>query len=263
MLPKKLKPYLVNDLVRIGIKLDGGYVISQKIIENTKTLLSFGVFDEFSFELDFKKKKANLKIFCYDHTVNNIFWVKNTIHWFFHFIRNRTNFSRIFRYFKYKRFFNGDDIKHIQKKIISSKRKEPNSLSIDQILNNTNEKIENISLKIDIESDEYRILDDLINKNFLCLVIEFHNVDLHMDKILNFINTNKNMSIIHIHGNNFGHPDENGDPIYLEITFLNESLAGPNLNDINERNYPIKDLDFPNDTKREDIILKFGNLNNR
>ena len=63
-------------------------------------------------------------------------------------------------------------------------------------------------------------------------------------------------------GNNFGHPDENGDPIYLGITFLNESLAGPNLNGINKRNYPIKDWDFPNDTKREDIILKFDNFNN-
>jgi hypothetical protein len=30
-----------------------------------------------------------------------------------------------------------------------------------------------------------------------------------------------------------------------------------------QENYPIKDLDFPNDTKREDIILKFDNLNNR
>ena len=44
MLPKKLKPYLVNDLVRIGNKLDGGYVMSQKIIENTKIGVYLNIF---------------------------------------------------------------------------------------------------------------------------------------------------------------------------------------------------------------------------
>jgi len=258
MLPRKLKPYLVNDLVRLGSN-DGGYVISQKIIENTKTLLTFGVFDEFSFEIDFKKKKPNLKIICYDHTVTNTFWIKNIANWFFHFLKYRTNFSRIFRYFEYKRFFNGNDIKHIKKKIVSSKRKEPNSLTINQILNDTNEKIENIFLKIDIETDEYRILDDLINKNFLSLIIEFHDIDLHMDKILNFINANKNMSIIHVHGNNFDYPDENGDPLNIEVTFLNNNLTQLDLNSINERNYPLKDLDSPSGRKKKDIILKFDN----
>ena len=50
-------------------------------------------------------------------------------------------------------------------------------------------KSNKIFLKIDIEGSEYRILDDLIRYQDLIkgLVIEFHNIDLHMEKILNFI----------------------------------------------------------------------------
>ena len=42
-----------------------------------------------------------------------------------------------------------------------------------------------VFFKIDIEGSEYRILDDLINyqKVIEGLVVEFHNVDLHLEKI--------------------------------------------------------------------------------
>jgi FkbM family methyltransferase len=45
-------------------------------------------------------------------------------------------------------------------------------------------------LKIDIEGSEYRILEEIIElQDFICgIVIEFHNIDLHEDKILSFIN---------------------------------------------------------------------------
>ena len=50
------------------------------------------------------------------------------------------------------------------------------------------------------------------------LVIEFHDVDLHQEKILEFIN-NFNLELTHIHPNNFGLKDDNGDPKVIEMTF--------------------------------------------
>ena len=70
--------------------------------------------------------------------------------------------------------------------------------SLDKIFSNIQNK--NIFLKIDIEGYEYRILDEIMsNQNrIIGMVIEFHNIDLHMDRIYNFIN-NFNLELIHIH----------------------------------------------------------------
>ena len=53
-------------------------------------------------------------------------------------------------------------------------------------------------IKIDIETSEYRILDELIEnqEKFTGIAIEFHDVDLHLDKILKFI-TSLNMTLAH------------------------------------------------------------------
>jgi hypothetical protein len=257
MLPKILLPIKVNDLIRIGNKFDGGYVINKSIFKKTKQLVTFGLFDEFSFEQDLKKKIPKLEVFVFDHTVNINFWIKNTFRWLFHFLINGKNFSRIFRYLKYYIFFSKKKIIHIKKKIVSSKRREPNSISINEIIKDYNIVCENCIIKIDIDLDEYRILDDLIKFNFLIIIIEFSHIDLHLDKIINFIKKNKKMSIIHVHGNNFDWPDENQNPIHLEITFLNNRLCKVGKKKSNQF-YPIKGLDFPNDFKKPEINLKFS-----
>ena len=42
--------------------------------------------------------------------------------------------------------------------------------------------------------------------------------------MIEFVDKNKKMSIVHIHGNNFDKPDKNGDPIHLEVILKNELL---------------------------------------
>jgi hypothetical protein len=75
-----------------------------------------------------------------------------------------------------------------------------------------------------------------------------------MRKIINFIKSNKNLSIIHIHGNNFL-PAPKNIPQALEITFINSNLINKKLR--NYRNYPIPNLDFPNNIMKKDINLFF------
>ena len=57
-IPKFLKPKVTGDLFRIGSSNDGGYVIPKNAAADTDTLISFGLFDDWKFEEDFK----NLRI---------------------------------------------------------------------------------------------------------------------------------------------------------------------------------------------------------
>ena len=109
-------------------------------------------------------------------------------------------------------------------------------------------------LKIDIDGNEYTVINEIKKYDFLCLIIEFENVYKNMKKIINFIQSNKNLSIIHIHGNNFS-PVIKNIPQSLEITFLNLKFINKRLR--NYRKYPIPNLDFPNNIMKKDINLIF------
>ena len=74
-LPITLKPKKNYKLSRSGRNNDGGYLVSEKTINESKTLISFGILDDCSFENDFKKINP-VSIFCYDNTVNKSFWIK-------------------------------------------------------------------------------------------------------------------------------------------------------------------------------------------
>ena len=71
---------------------------------------------------------------------------------------------------------------------------------MNEILGNNKNIEKPLLLKIDIEGSEYRLLDEIIsNQNFLSgLIIEFHDVDLNLNKINEFIE-NFSLSLSHIH----------------------------------------------------------------
>ena len=58
MLPNFLKPYHIDDqkLVRVGPKLDGGYVIDKKSILDADIIITCGLNDDWEFEKFFLKK---------------------------------------------------------------------------------------------------------------------------------------------------------------------------------------------------------------
>ena len=80
------------------------------------------------------------------------------------------------------------------------------------------------------------------------LIIEFHDIDLHEKKILNFINAFE-LKLTHIHANNFAIPDKNGNPTVIELTFerepekISSDLEIPNK--LDRKNNPLK-KDFLN-----------------
>ena len=242
---RTLNPKKNFNLIRCGRNNDGGYLVSNKTILEAKTLIAFGILDDCSFEGDFIKINS-VNVYCYDHTVNKSYWKKriyNDIGAFLYnfnwpFIKNTLT-----RYFEFRNFFkmksNYLDIKTIT------------TSSIKKILSENNFP-KPLFFKIDIEGSEYRILDELMEfQDNLCgLVIEFHDLDLNLDRVKNFINNFK-LSLTHIHPNNYGSVDEKNDPLVIEMTFekhpeeSKKNLIFPN------------EFDQPNNPNNKDIILNF------
>lgn len=258
MLPKFLKPYQISNsnLVRVGPKTDGGYIIDKRILKKSKILITCGLNDDWEFEREYKKKNQKTQIIAYDHTVNKRFWLsrftKDIISLLLLKKLKITKILDVFKYIDYLLFFRNNN-KHFEKKIVF-KRRNNNEITIPDILANYNE----IFLKVDIEGDEYKILNDIkrYSTKIVFLIIEFHDIDKNIKKIRNFINK-LDLKIIHIHGNNYGGIDKNNNPKVIELSLLNSKKI--KLKKIlSKRKYPINNLDYKNFKRRSDIEIKFN-----
>jgi hypothetical protein len=109
-----------------------------------------------------------------------------------------------------------------------------------------------IFVKCDIEGHEYRILDALLSSADLWsgIALEFHDVDLHFDKVASFVRRSP-LRLCHVHGNNFGPLLANGVPSAIECSFT----SGPTLpsGDITLPH----ELDQPNDPAKPDYRIAF------
>ena len=257
MLPNILKPFKSNksNLLRVGPKKDGGYIIDKRVINKSKTVITCGLNDDWEFEKHYLKINPEGNVIAYDHTVNKKFWKKRFKKDFLALILlKKINIYKIldvFKYIDYKFFFKKNI--HVTKKVVLIK-KNKNEISIKEIL----DKKRNIILKIDIEGDEYKILN-FINKEHSkinLLIIEFHNISKNISKIKKFLSNSK-FKIIHLHGNNYGGTDRFNNPNVIEVTFLNSKKFFVNKQKSRQK-YPIIGLDFKNLKRRQDIKIKFN-----
>ena len=245
-LPISFKPKKNYKLIRLGRDNDGGYLVGSKTIKETKSLLSFGILDDCSFENDFKKKNS-VEVFCFDQIKYKSYWIKRIYNDLGASIYN-INFSffrnTIFRYFEFKKFFKDKTNFLIEKHLVKG--------SLKKIIDEDNEIKKPLLIKIDIEGAEYRLLDEiLLYQKFLSgLIIEFHDVDLNQEKIAKCID-DFNLHLTHIHPNNFGLKDEKGDPKVIEMTFEKNPLI------VDGDNVLPNNLDQSCDQKNEEIELKF------
>jgi len=90
---KKLMPKFEAKKIRLGKNYDGGYVVSKKAVLNSKNLISFGVYDDWSFENDFIKKNNKINIFLFDGTINFVFWIKYLVKSLYYFIKKIYSFK--------------------------------------------------------------------------------------------------------------------------------------------------------------------------
>jgi len=264
MIDKKynfLKPIKVNDLKRIGRNEDGGYVVDFKILKQSNVLLSFGLGSDWSFEIDYLKKNQSGKIYIYDHTVDIYTYLNPLLKCLKRFLTFRKNLNDLLTRLN-------DLNKYLSltmnKNIIFNKKK-----AVYQILNENKETdvkkaFDKIGLlnrtvfKIDIEGDEYSLIDDILKQvNFIdMLIIEFHEIDKNEIKFVTSIKKLLNdFDIIHIHANNHCNESSFGLPTVLELTFNNKKFRPKEI--VHRNEFPIKNLDFPNNPYKKDLKFSF------
>ena len=258
-----LCPNFKTKLIRVGRDNDGGYCISEEALKNTKILYSFGLADDWSFEENFLVKNKNTDIYVFDCSVNWKFWIKKLIKDFVELLKMKKtikNFIKdFFCYFHYLIFFSKKRVTHIKQNIVE----QNNNLSEDKNIQSSTMKSilssygkDKFFLKVDIEGNEYRILDAIVeNQDGLeCLAIEFHNIDLMEVHIRNFIKNFK-LDLVHVHVNNFGGCNSQGYAKVVEATFSKNTYNQKRSNE--EKIFPNPSIDQPNDKNKieENIIF--------
>ena len=257
-----LRPKHTNNLARFGVNKDGGYVVEATIINKTNHLISFGMADEFSFEIDFLKDKNINTLQIYDHTVNHKKYLLNILKNLRRFLTFRKNFHAlnlsIFKYIFFLKFIFNKKVQFYPLKI-TNKAEKVNEIDLNGVFSKIDKSINSICLKIDIEGDEYIILNEILKhkQKINILIMEFHDLNTKnkifldsMSKLLEFFD------VIHIHGNNHDSIQPDGFPNVLEISLVNKKN---NLNYTNyPKSFPIEKLDFPNNPTLPDIKIDFS-----
>ena len=190
------------NLIRVGSKNDGGYLIPD-ILSEIDYCFSPGVGNKYEFEKELRKK--NIDLFLVDGSVEK------------------------------------DDIKidkfNFLKKNLSSKDNDEEITLENWVNNNLSNSNSNLLLQMDIEGSEYEVINSTslkCLKSFKILIIEFH----YFEKLTNRLNYNiflncikkilENFEIAHIHPNNcngtFNLFDEK-IPTAIEVTFLRKDLC--------------------------------------
>ena len=217
------------DLIRIGDRSDGGYLIPN-CLKDVAFCFSIGVDDKISFEQDLFNR--GIKSFIADYSQNS------------DKIPKKFSFEK-----KYIKSFNSEIDLNINDWIKSKKN----------II-----KKENLLFQIDVEGFEYEIINCISENNLdqiKILIIEFHDLEYSGNKILFQIIESAMKKILnkfdvaHIHANNWKDQsivNKYKFPSNLEVTFLNKKFVKSKSK---VKNLPHK-LDFKNVRNKVDIKLE-------
>ena len=264
-----LQPELTN-LRRFGVPRDGGYVGPPESIANNSVIFCFGLSYEWSFETEITSQVKNTRFIAFDPTVSFGIFVIEVLKSFKHLFNFGDNESayRRFRVFGYRLkvvknyvfSFYFQRNQHIKKWVKGEKVNLKNCISIAEIFFEFG-KDKEIILKIDIEGDEFELLEELLKLGQISAVrslfIEFHDLDLNWQKFSEIVHKLKEThSLVHLHLPNMRTDlTEYGVPKFLEMTFIKSGL----LNTKNEHrdSLPVVDVDFPNRPECPDFKVKF------
>jgi hypothetical protein len=252
-----LNPYALSDMLRLGVKLDGGYVIPQRALNDAEALIVLGVGNDWSFERDITRIKPNIVIHAYDHSITFAVLLKRLLGSIYGFCLGRSNFYRIAVLLRAC-----TDIGFLNHRMVHFRERvcKQATLADEADINSIMSRLgmtKNILFKMDIEGDEYALIDDILRyqQAIHCLIIEFHKAGHKRELFLQSVNRIlEHFHIVHIHGNNHSGCAEDGWPNTPEITFLNKRFPiSPQFRD----RLPVAGLDWPNNPQRPDIAIWF------
>jgi hypothetical protein len=211
-LPKWLEPTGRFDLIRLGRDRDGGYLVDSRDVAQTDVLISLGISDDWSFEQDFVKRR-NVPLHAFDGTVDRRFLAKNLMK---SLISGKDLGHRFRAWRDYGKFFTGDRRHHIT---MVGLRDSRGFKTLGQIFKEYLPSGKAF-LKIDVEGWEYRIFNDILIEadRISGLAIEFHNIDLHDERIAEFVEQLP-LRVAHVHQNSYAPVSDVGVPLVIEVTF--------------------------------------------
>ena len=272
---KMIQPIKINDLIRVGKNGDGGYILSKRHLEQTETLLSFGISNEWSFEKHFIELSGQeTKLYALDASVSlNSFRIKSILYFFlmiFRFLsgsisRAKKSMSLWIDYSKnvrnFNKFFSTKSHKYFIPMFLGQKDNNI-YMSVEKLFKDHVGETKDLSIfvKMDIENWEYRTLPQF--KSFFDKIngfaIEFHELDITSSIFVEMLKTlSSDFYIAHIHANNYGGViHETNLPLVLEITFINKKIVTDTT--LSSETYPIAGLDFPNNKEECEIPIVFN-----
>jgi hypothetical protein len=275
---KSLKPMFLDDLIRLGLNCDGGYVVNERAVRDSKYMMSFGVGHDWSFELELLDRNPEVEVFCFDPSVSKAVFrqrVLNALNELFSFrslililLRQFGHITQKVRLLKFwidvcRSFsvFTGRDNVHFYQRGIWSEL-VPQFLTFAdafRLIGSEHVPDDSVFVKLDIEQSEFRVIPSLLSftRYINCLVIEFHELDILWPQFMELVRTiQADFQITHVHGNNYAGLIPNSRiPIVLEITFLKKQLINESRPTRENVTYPIPHLDYPNNGSKEDYPL--------
>lgn len=244
-LPATLQPVTCQDLIRLGGKGDGGYLVSRTDVVRSDFLLSFGVNCDWRFESDFVNIN-DVPLDAYDASTDAKLFVKRAVKALLD-LKPKLALELLWKLRAFRLFFKGRR-RHVAKYVglpIGGIH-----CTLDDVFSRATAS--NIFVKMDIEGSEYRCLDSIVrNRTRISgLVIEFHEVDLHLDRIVSFVNDLK-FNLLHVHANNWS-PVSEGTPLVIELTLSKNRVGGAKVVSLPSA------LDAPNNPSAPDIEIAFA-----
>jgi len=252
VLPRCFQPRNVDSLVRIGRKYDGGYVIDERNINQTNCLIGLGILDDWSFEAHFYKLNK-VPVFCVDGSVGKRFFFIRLLESAL-LVLNPRRFAHWLKVLiNYYLFFRNSDKQHLQ--YLIGLNGQPGYVSLTTLLEKIGQNRDDarIYFKIDIEGWEYRIMDELLQHSdkIIGLAIEFHDVDLHLERLEKFIEEFP-LNLCHVHCNNYAPKSESGTPTVIECSFTRDPIGEKLVVELPNK------LDMPNKPDEADYAINFG-----
>ena len=247
-----LRPLIYNDLIRVGSKGDGGYLLPEKVIKDIKYCLSFGIGYNHEFESHLHKKIRSLRVVGFDHSVGVLFFLRLAINGLVKSLVLKGSFKefkeRNGRLLGFLNFWViSRDNKHIKTKISKS--------NVENIIDSV--ELETCLLKIDIEGSEWEILPKIGDaiESIACLIIEFHYVRENTTQLKKIVDRLKQThNIAHLHINNFSPQNNLGVPDFIELTFVRKDYKSSGLK---RKKLPIISLDRKTMPNLEDFSIVF------
>lgn len=191
---------------------------SARSVTATDLVLGFGLDTDWSFE-------ADAPLIAYDQPVTARSWAIFLAKKLFRLLtRGRPSHAReLSRSLAFRHFFDGRRNLHVRERVGYA---SSGATDLDAVF--ARSKSRSILLKIDIETDEYRLFPDLprYDSALTGLVDDVHHVDLLLDQVVALVNMlAPTIALVLVHANDGGGITPAGGPVHLELSFMARRLV--------------------------------------